>query len=275
MGNDGPTPAARRARSARTRSGSAALRAAPAASPTDLRAPRAASTLRSRTSPVRSSNRERPRPSSCSRSFITSSVCCRPTVNSACPSWVASSRVIRPRLTTSSRASSMRWRLIMTISRGRIRLLVSAWRNSATALPENSVGSDELRRGDDEGALRADDVLADPFLAAPFFPPLFLAEVFFTELLRPELFFAALLRPELFPPMSAICLSFCRWWSGLFHVEGADDHGVVRQAYPLRRTGRDLAPLGRELVWSLDRPEPAREHVVDQPRAGGRREALV
>src|SRR4051794_9587914 len=131
---------------------------------------------------------------------------------------------MRPRLTTSSRASSMRWRLIMTISSGRIRLLVSAWRNSATALPENSAGPAEVDRGDDDGVLRADAFLAGDFLAAPFFAEAFFAEAFFAEaffavllfaaaffaeLLRPELFFAALLRPEPSPPVSAISLSLC------------------------------------------------------------------
>src|SRR5437016_9869898 len=45
---------------------------------------------------------------------------------------------MRPRRTTSSIASSMRSRLSITSSKGRIRFLLSAWRNSATLLPEKS-----------------------------------------------------------------------------------------------------------------------------------------
>src|SRR3954454_22387984 len=242
-------------------SGSAAVRAASAARPTERRAPRAASTLRSRTSPVRSSKRVRPRPSSCSRSFITSSVCWRPSVNSACPSCVASSRVIRPRLTTSSSASSIRERLIMTISSGRIRLVVRACRNSATLLPANSpVAAD--------AAVRA---CFCAFCCRPrAWPPFFAARlrgadelVFFAAVVfRVELFLAELLRPELFFELlffSARSVSLPRDRAGLLHVEGRDDDRLVRQAHSLRIADGNLAAFDGQLARRVHHAHPASE----------------
>src|SRR3954452_25053897 len=118
----------------------------------------------------------------------------------------------------------------MTSSSGRIRLLVSAWRNSATALPENSPVASI-------GAVAAEATVRacfcafccrprawPPFFAARlrgadddvFFPAvflraeLFLAELFFAELLRPEPFLELLF----FPVMS---VSLPRDRAGLFH----------------------------------------------------------
>src|SRR3954447_9333702 len=97
---------------------------------------------------------------------------------------------MRPRLTTSSSASSMRLRLMKTMSSGLIRLVLSAWRNSATVLPENSgVEPDDrffaalLFFADDDRFFAA--VLffdAELFLAALFFAPPFFAELFFAPL---------------------------------------------------------------------------------------------
>src|SRR6478672_2401505 len=93
----------------------------------------------------------------------------------------------------------MRWRLSIISSSGRIRLLVSAWRNSATDLPENSTGAvaadatrracffafcwrprawppflAALLRGADELAFFAELLLrAELFLAELFFAPVF------------------------------------------------------------------------------------------------------
>src|SRR4051794_23241337 len=112
---------------------------------------------------------------------------------------------MRPRVTTSSSAASMRSRLIMTRSSGRIRLVLSAWRNSATDLPENSRVC--VRREDVAVFLPVPFFFAPPLRPAPFFAELFLALLFFAELFLAELFLAELLRPELFFPASAIYVS--------------------------------------------------------------------
>ena len=123
-GKLGPTPAARRARSACAISGSAARAAA-------LRARLAA--------PVRVA--PRPRPSSCSRSPSTSLVCSRPRRTKRSTRFCASLAVIWPRSTASVTASSMRSRVSIIRSSGRTRLRVSASRSSAAVLPANSVGA--------------------------------------------------------------------------------------------------------------------------------------
>src|SRR3954468_10223474 len=101
---------------------------------------------------------------------------------------------MRPRLTNVSSASSMRLRLSMTISSGRMRLDESAWRNSATLFPEKSARlralalpaffAAALRAADedpaflpDDAALRPADFLAPDFLAVDFFAA-FLAAFF-------------------------------------------------------------------------------------------------
>src|SRR3954451_9468076 len=103
---------------------------------------------------------------------------------------------MRPRFTTSSSACSMRPRLSMTMSSGLIRLVLSAWRNSATVLPENSGVERDVRFfaapffADDErffAALLFFDALVffaddELFLAARFFAPPFFAELFFAPL---------------------------------------------------------------------------------------------
>src|SRR3954471_18837375 len=101
---------------------------------------------------------------------------------------------MRPRFTTSSSACSMRPRLSMTMSSGLIRFVLSAWRNSATVLPENSGVERDVRFfaapffADDDRffaavVLRADELFFDElFLAALFFAPPFFAELFFAPL---------------------------------------------------------------------------------------------
>src|SRR3954465_14061048 len=140
MGKLGPTPAARRARSAWASTGSAWSRArfaAPrAASPTCLRA-------------------LAPGCSSDSRSPITLLVCSRPRVTRLWTIDCASSAVTRPRSTASFTTSSMRSRVIMIRLSGRMTPLVIASRSSATFLPEKS-------------RLRAAEAADSPAARAPF-----------------------------------------------------------------------------------------------------------
>src|SRR3954447_720484 len=140
MGKLGPTPAARRARSAWASTGSAWSRArfaAPrAASPTCLRA-------------------LAPGCSSDSRSPITLLVCSRPRCTRPCTIDCASSAVTRPRSTASFTTSSMRSRVIMIRLSGRMTPFVIASRSSATFLPEKS-------------RLRAAEAADSPVLRAAF-----------------------------------------------------------------------------------------------------------
>src|SRR3954471_4802988 len=140
MGKLGPTPAARRARSAWASTGSAWSRArfaAPrAASPTCLRA-------------------LAPGCSSDSRSPITLLVCSRPRCTRLCTIDCASSAVTRPRSTASFTTSSMRSRVIMMRLSGRMTPFVIASRSSATFLPEKS-------------RLRAVEAADSPAVRAPF-----------------------------------------------------------------------------------------------------------
>src|SRR3954463_8334158 len=127
MGTLGPTPAARRARSAWASTGSAWSRAR-------LVAPRAASRtcLRARFATVG------PLCNSPSRSPMTVSVCSRPRATRPWTIDCASSAVTRPRSTASFTTSSMRSRVIMIRLSGRMTPFVIASRSSATFLPEKS-----------------------------------------------------------------------------------------------------------------------------------------
>src|SRR3954447_27038332 len=144
----------------------------------------------------------------------------------------------------------MRWRLSITSSSGRIRLLDSAWRNSATDLPVNSTGAvaapAALRAG-----LRA--FCWRPRACPPFFAArlrddnelVLRADVdFFAELFRAELFLA----PPFFSAMSVI---LPRSRPGLSQVERRDDHRVIRQPHARCAADRHLAPLDRQLVRRL------------------------
>src|SRR5436853_5154912 len=101
---------------------------------------------------------------------------------------------MRPRRTTSSSASSMRLRLSITSSSGRIRFDDRAWRNSATDLPENSARLRALAlpaffAARLRAALPDDVAFAPAFFVADFFAPDFFAAFL------PADFFAAL-RPD-------------------------------------------------------------------------------
>src|SRR4051794_33236759 len=123
IGKLGPTPAARRARSACASTGSAAEAARERA---------------------RSSG-PRPRPRSCSRSLSTSLVCLRPSSSKPAATFWASSVVIRPRETASASTSSIRSRVSITRWRGWMRFLRNISRSSAALLAETSLaGCDAL-----------------------------------------------------------------------------------------------------------------------------------
>src|SRR5436305_2761058 len=130
IGKLGPTPAMRRARSACATTGSAAVSARLPALPAALRA-------RPRSPLERISFR--PRPSSCSRSPSTLSVCSRPRCTIAVTIACASSAVTRPRSTASFTTSSTRSRVSRNRLNGRMRLLVSVSRSSAALLPLKSL----------------------------------------------------------------------------------------------------------------------------------------
>src|SRR4051812_35666951 len=153
-------PALRRALSARAMPGSAASRARErarvVASSTCLRARPAASVPRLRAPVVAPPTSLRPRPSSCSRSPSTSLVCWRPRVRMPCTSSWASSAVTRPRETASSKTSSIRSRVTITMLSGAISREVSASRSSATFLPEKSSPRDSAAAA---GLVAADAVL--------------------------------------------------------------------------------------------------------------------
>src|SRR3954470_484248 len=131
IGKFGPIPAVRRARSAWANAGSAASRAAFVARPTAPVTP-------FRALVVRASISSRPRPSSCSRSPSTLSVCWRPRWTRSVTMPCASSAVMRPRSTASFTTSSMRSRVSITRLSGRMTPRVIASRTSATDLPEKS-----------------------------------------------------------------------------------------------------------------------------------------
>src|SRR5579862_6597229 len=142
IGNDGPTPTRRRARSA-------------------PRTSRSTDSLR-RARRVAASSWPRPRPRSRSRSVTSSSVCWRPRWMSEAASSLASLRVTRPRTTASSSVSWIRSRLSTTRPSGlRIRS------TSCSASPERPTGARLWR----ERAERERDE-AKPRRAYPTAPPI-------------------------------------------------------------------------------------------------------